>query len=260
MAQDRRAGLLPFAIAAVAGSTNTGSVDDMAGLADLAQAEDLWLHIDAAYGRAALLSRRDAGRMALDCGSVTIDPHKWFFQPFDIGALLVRRGSDLRTTFDREAEYYRTPGARRPRALPALDGGTRRFRPEALDELEAPRDARARQARGADGRSRGTTRRARRGERHSSDPPEPELSVVCFRWLPGGARPPPPTATLDEVQDRLQRALEVSGEGWVSTTRLRGATWLRAGIVNYLSTEEHADRMLAILRRLGTGVAEEVGL
>jgi selenocysteine lyase/cysteine desulfurase len=70
--------------------------------------------------------------------------------------------------------------------------------------------------------------------------------------LPGGraaaARRDP--AELDRHQDRLQRALEVSGEGWVSTTKLRGRTYLRAGIVNYLSTEEDVERLLEVLRRL----------
>ncbi|HEY5908635.1 MAG TPA: hypothetical protein VIZ31_11370, partial [Vicinamibacteria bacterium] len=83
-------------------------------------------------------------------------------------------------------------------------------------------------------------------------PAEPELSVVCFRHLPGGraaaARLAP--EALDRHQDRLQRALEVSGEGWVSTTKLRGRTYLRAGIVNYLSTQSDVDRLLAVLREL----------
>jgi glutamate/tyrosine decarboxylase-like PLP-dependent enzyme len=83
-------------------------------------------------------------------------------------------------------------------------------------------------------------------------PAEPELSVVCFRHLPGGraaASRLDPEA-LDRHQDRLQRALEVSGDGWVSTTRLRGRTHLRAGIVNYLSNEDDVDRLLATLREL----------
>ena len=93
-------------------------------------------------------------------------------------------------------------------------------------------------------------------------PQEPELSVVCFRHLPGGRAA---AAALDEgmldlYQDRLQRALEASGEGWVSTTRLRGSTWLRAGIVNYLSTEDDADGLLDSLRRLGADVARAVGI
>jgi hypothetical protein len=69
---------------------------------------------------------------------------------------------------------------------------------------------------------------------------------VCFRH-----RPPSLTgAELDAHQDRLQVELEISGDGWLTTTRLRGATWLRAGIVNYLSTEADIDRLLDTLRSL----------
>ena len=77
-------------------------------------------------------------------------------------------------------------------------------------------------------------------------PASPELSVVCFRHLPPGMT----GEALDAHQDRLQAALEASGDGWLTTTRLRGATWLRAGIVNYLSTEADIDRLLDTLRRL----------
>jgi glutamate/tyrosine decarboxylase-like PLP-dependent enzyme len=81
-------------------------------------------------------------------------------------------------------------------------------------------------------------------------PPEPELAVVCIRHRPPGADLEP--AALDAHQDRLQRALEASGDGWLSTTRLRGSTWLRAGILNYLSTEADIDRLLARLRALAS--------
>ena len=77
-------------------------------------------------------------------------------------------------------------------------------------------------------------------------PASPELSVVCFRHLVPGLT----GEGLDVHQDRLQAALETSGDGWLTTTRLRGATWLRAGIVNYLSTEADIDRLLDTLRRL----------
>ena len=109
IAADRAHGLTPVAICAVAGSTNTGSVDLVPELADLARAEGLWLHVDAAYGGAARLSARDAGRVpGLErADSVTVDPHKWFFQAYDLGALLVRRGDHLRQAFDRSPEYYR---------------------------------------------------------------------------------------------------------------------------------------------------------
>jgi glutamate/tyrosine decarboxylase-like PLP-dependent enzyme len=81
-------------------------------------------------------------------------------------------------------------------------------------------------------------------------PARPELSVVCFRHLPGGLQ----DDDLDAYQDRLQRALEVDGTGWVSTTRLRGRTYLRAGLVNYLSTPDDVDRVLEALVRLSPSV------
>ena len=65
--------------------------------------------------------------------------------------------------------------------------------------------------------------------------------MVCFRHLPAGRRA---ATTLDAHQDRLQTALEASGDGWLTTTRLRGSTWLRAGIVNYLATEDDIDHLL----------------
>ncbi len=80
-------------------------------------------------------------------------------------------------------------------------------------------------------------------------PAVPELSVVCFRHgTPRGGAPRPRRST--RTRTRLQVALEESGDGWLTTTRLRDATWLRAGIVNYLSTEDDIDRLLDLLRAL----------
>ena len=94
--------------------------------------EGLWLHVDAAYGGAARLSARDAPRVpGLELAdSVTVDPHKWFFQAYDIGALVVRRREDLLETFHRSPEYY---ASNRPEDEPlnwyeySIEG-TRRFR------------------------------------------------------------------------------------------------------------------------------------
>src|SRR5438093_685090 len=279
IARDRAAGLTPLAIAAVAGSTNTGSVDATGELADLAAREDLWLHVDAAYAAAARLSARDAGRVAdLErADSVTVDPHKWLFQSYDIGGLVVRDGGVLAQAFGgRRPEYYRAghelDGSNGH--APTDDGhgaadqlnfwrlgfeGTRRWRAlklwlswkhigsEGFGRLvEANIDLAAHLA-----------ARIAASDDFEALPAEPELSVVCFRHLPAG-RPGPepgtPAATaLDAHQDRLQRALEASGEGWLSTTRLRGATYLRAGILNTQSTAADVDELLAILRRLARG-------
>jgi glutamate/tyrosine decarboxylase-like PLP-dependent enzyme len=256
--EDRAKGLTPLAIAAVAGSTNTGSVDRVEELADLAEREGLWLHVDAAFGGAARLSPKLAARVpALErADSITVDPHKWLFQAYDIGGLLVKRRADLPATFHRAPEYYRTT---RPEDEPLnwyqySFEGTRRFRglklwlswkhlgSEGLGRLVEMNVELAAHLARCCGES----------DDFEAAPAEPELSVVCFRHLPGGraaaARLAP--EALDRHQDLLQRALEVSGEGWVSTTKLRGRTYLRAGIVNYLSTESDVDRLLAVLREL----------
>jgi aromatic-L-amino-acid decarboxylase len=270
VARDRAAGLTPFAIAAVVGSTNTGSVDLVGELADVAAAEDLWLHVDAAYGGGARLSARDRDRVPdLDrADSVTVDPHKWFFQAYDIGGLLVRDGAHLAQTFGgRAPEYYR--GGETPAdGLGSEDHdhgeqlnfyklsfeGTRRWRALKLwmSWKHLGTEGFARLIEANDDLAALLARRCAESDDFEAIPAAPELSVVCFRHLPGGltaARALPP-AELDAHQDRLQAGLEASGDGWLTTTRLRGGTYLRAGIVNYLSTEADIDRLLATLRNL----------
>jgi glutamate/tyrosine decarboxylase-like PLP-dependent enzyme len=267
IARDRAAGLTPFAIAAVAGSTNTGSVDLVGELADVAAAEDLWLHVDAAYGGAARLSARDAGRVTdLErADSVTVDPHKWFFQAYDIGGLLVRTGEHLGQVFGgRAPEYYR--GGETPvddphdRHADQLNfyklsfEGTRRWRALKLwmSWKHLGTDGFAHLIESNDDHAALLARLCAESDDFEAVPHVPELSVVCFRHLPGGraaaARLTPDE--LDAHQDRLQRALETDGDGWLTTTRLRGSTWLRAGILNYLTTDADIDRLIATLRRL----------
>ncbi len=95
--EDRAAGLRPFALVGHAGTVNTGAVDDLDGLADLAEREDLWLHVDGAYGGFFMLTER--GREAMKgierADSITLDPHKGLFLPYGTGCLLARRQEDL---------------------------------------------------------------------------------------------------------------------------------------------------------------------
>ena len=269
--RDRAAGLTPFAIAGVAGSTNTGSVDAIGELADLAGAEHLWLHVDAAYGGGARLSARDAGRVPdLErADSITVDPHKWFFQAYDIGGLVVRDERHLAEAFGgRAPEYYRGgerslhPGAQDQHEPDAGQlnfyklgfEGTRRWRALKLwmswKHLGTQGFGRLIEA--TDDLAAHLARRCAEADDFEALPEVPELSVVCFRHLPGGrdAALALPPVELDAHQDRLQAALEESGDAWLTTTRLRGATYLRAGIVNYLATEDDVDHVLATLRRL----------
>jgi aromatic-L-amino-acid/L-tryptophan decarboxylase len=104
---DRARGLTPRFIVATAGTTNTGAIDELEGLAELAASEGMWLHVDGAYGAPAALC--PAGRTALRglelADSLVLDPHKWLFAPYDIGCLFVRRPGVLDRTFSMRPEY-----------------------------------------------------------------------------------------------------------------------------------------------------------
>lgn len=105
--QDRASGKRPFCVIANAGATNTGAVDPLAELARLCRERDLWLHVDGAYGAAAVLcepGRKMLAGMEL-ADSLTLDPHKWLFQPFETGCVLVRDREHLSRTFRILPEY-----------------------------------------------------------------------------------------------------------------------------------------------------------
>jgi len=109
VAADRAAGRLPVAVVATAGTTGTGAIDPLPALRRVCDEHGLWLHVDGAYGAAAVLC--DAGRAALrgldTADSLVLDPHKWLFQPLEAGCLLVRDGAALRRTFMTAPAYLR---------------------------------------------------------------------------------------------------------------------------------------------------------
>jgi aromatic-L-amino-acid decarboxylase len=109
IAKDRLEGNQPFCIIASAGTTNTGTVDPLDTIADICEKENLWMHVDGAYGGAAILSKKGSrilkGIERAD--SLTVDPHKWFYQPYEMGCLLVKDSSWLSNTFSEKPEYLR---------------------------------------------------------------------------------------------------------------------------------------------------------
>ena len=114
VARDRAAGLTPFAVVASAGTTNTGAVDPLNTIADFCARDSLWMHVDAAYAGFAALTER--GAKALDglgrADSVTLDPHKWLFVPFECGCLLARDPAALERAFSVHADYLTDVRAR----------------------------------------------------------------------------------------------------------------------------------------------------
>jgi hypothetical protein len=124
MDADIAQGRIPFLVAAVAGSTNTGAVDDLGGLAELCRARGVWLHVDGAYGGFAVLTSR--GRAAMPdlalADSITLDPHKWLAMPFEVGCLMVRDGAALEHAFEIHPEYLKESSAH-DRAVNFADRG-----------------------------------------------------------------------------------------------------------------------------------------
>jgi aromatic-L-amino-acid decarboxylase len=104
---DRAVGLRPFAVIANAGTTNTGAIDPLREIAAFCGENNLWMHVDGAYGAAAAISER--GRKLLDgielADSLSFDPHKWLFQPIECGCVLLRDGALLKATYRITPEY-----------------------------------------------------------------------------------------------------------------------------------------------------------
>ncbi|WP_409994634.1 pyridoxal phosphate-dependent decarboxylase family protein [Dokdonia sp. Hel_I_53] len=109
ISRDRLEGYNPFCVIATAGTTNTGTVDPLEAISKICKEEKLWFHIDGAYGGAAILAKN--GKQLLKgvskADSLTVDPHKWFFQPYEMGCLLIRNHKYLKSTFVEKPEYLR---------------------------------------------------------------------------------------------------------------------------------------------------------
>ncbi|MCU0869167.1 MAG: pyridoxal-dependent decarboxylase [Burkholderiales bacterium] len=226
---DRAAGRHPWVVVANAGSTNTGSIDPLDAIADIASTRGLWLHADGAYGAAAALvpARRAAFAGLARVDSLTFDPHKWAFQTYGCACVLVRDGADLTRTFHTRPEYLR-------------DTDTTDHAPNFWDRgIELTRPARALrfwltlQTLGADGLARAIAHGIALGEAAAAALARtpyveclsgPQLGIVCFRFVPPGVDD---AAALDALQSRVARAVTDDGTAFVLTTVLRGQVCLR---------------------------------
>ncbi len=246
IAADRGAGRRPFLVIASAGTTSTGAVDPLPELRRLCDAQDLWLHVDAAYGGFAVLTER--GRAALPgigaADSITLDPHKWLYQPFEAGCLLVRDGAALVQTFHVMPDYlqdtavggrevnFADRGLQLTRAARALKIWTS-IRHFGLDAFRRTID--------------GCIDLALHAEEVIRRTPSLELlapaalGVVCFRRR--GA-PGQDEAEVEAANAALLRRILDSGLAMASSTRLRGIYALRLCILNFRTTEANVDRVL----------------
>jgi aromatic-L-amino-acid decarboxylase len=233
-------------------------VDPIGPIADLAERERLWLHVDAAYAGAAAL---DPGLRAPFRGwersdSIVVNPHKWFFTPFDASLLLTRRMDVLRQAFSVVPEYLRTLD----RTTPVRDYNE--YQPQLGRRFRALKLWVQLRYFGLDGLRRRIAHHvelARRlAERVDADPDWERLapvpfSTVCLRWRParlvGHEDEPGVRRLLDERNAEIMDAVNRTGEVFLSHTRLAGRFTIRISISGIRTEERHVDRAWALLRR-----------
>jgi aromatic-L-amino-acid/L-tryptophan decarboxylase len=253
IAEDRRAGVLPFCVVATVGTTSTSSIDPVPAVADVCEREKLWLHVDAAYaGSAAVVPElRYAVEGSERADSLVTNPHKWLFTPIDISVLYCRRMDVLRRAFSLVAEYLRTSEAGEVRNQ--MDTGVqlgRRFR-----SLKLWMVMRYFGHEGLAARIREHCRLARLFASLVGESPDWELlapvpfALVCFRARPRveGEGEDERAARLDALNERLMHAVNASGEAFISHTRLRDALALRLAIGNIRTGEKHVRRTWQLL-------------
>lgn len=254
IAEDRRAGWLPVAVVATAGTTSSTSVDPVGAVAEVCEREALWLHVDAAYaGMAALLPECRplfAGWERAD--SIVVNPHKWMFTPFDASLLLFRRPEVFRGAFGLSSDYLPPPGSQHPHDY--YEYGIqlgRRFR-----ALKVWMLVRWFGVEGIASRLREHCRMAQELASWVDADPDWErlapvpFSTVCFRYRPRalGADEAGSAARLDALNAKILEAVNGSGRAYLSHTRLRGRYALRIAFGNPRTTMEHARRCWELLR------------
>jgi aromatic-L-amino-acid/L-tryptophan decarboxylase len=257
--QDRRAGKDPWLLVANAGATNTGSVDPLAELAEVCRRERLWLHADAAYGWPAVLTEQGRAELrGLDrADSVTLDPHKWLAQTYDVGCLLVRRGTLLEEAFAMRPEYMQDVAAG-PDEVNFADRGlalTRRFRALKIWlSLEVLGVAWFRRLveHGYHLAEFAQAALERSGCFEILSPRQ--LSTLCFRYVPPSWKAPEGDS-LDVLNRMVCEELQKSGQAFLATTRLRGCTALRLCFVNWRTTAADVERIVELLQEIGARLA-----
>jgi glutamate/tyrosine decarboxylase-like PLP-dependent enzyme len=254
VAADRAAGKLPWAVVCNAGATNTGTIDPLDGLAEVCAAQRLWLHVDAAYGWPAVLTAE--GRQLLkgieSADSLTLDPHKWFAQPFEAGCVLVRERRRLTETFALRPHYMQDV---EPQAdeINFADQGialSRRFK--ALKIWLSVQVLGLNWFRRLVEHCCGLAAYAEARLRSSSvfEILHPrQLSIVAFAYVPPGRRPAP--LEIDRINLEVVEALLASGVAFISSTQLHGRVALRFCFVNWRTTAADVDTTIDLLAQLG---------
>jgi glutamate/tyrosine decarboxylase-like PLP-dependent enzyme len=236
---DLRNGVRPWLVVASAGTVDTGAIDPLPEIAELCRKYGAWLHVDGAYG--GLFALCEEGKALLrgieQADSVALDPHKTLFLPYGTGAALVRDGRLLQEAFSASGEYIRPLGESEVGPSPAdlSPELTRHFRalrlwlPLQIAGIAAFRAAQSEKL------ALARYFHARLSAIEGFDPgPEPQLSVVAFRYVPK-------SGDVDEFNERLMRHIQQEGRVMMSGTRIDGSYRLRCAILCFRTHLEHVD-------------------
>jgi aromatic-L-amino-acid decarboxylase len=255
--KDREDGCLPFCVVGAAGTTNTGSIDDLTALANLCQRENLWFHVDGAFGAWATIAPKARSKVAgiERADSLALDLHKWMYMPYEIGCVLVRREAQHREAFSLTPDYLAHGECRL-----GLTGGdlpwfsdygfqlSRGFRAlkawMSLKEHGSRKYARMIQQNIDQARYLGELVKAS-PELKLAAPVT--LNVVCFRYVASGLD----DAELDELNERIIIELQEQGVAVLSGTVINGRHVMRAANVNHRSRREDFEFVVREVIRVG---------
>jgi len=233
--EDRRAGIPAIAIVATAGTTSTGAVDPLREIAGIAQARGLWLHVDGAYGGLAALAVPGLFAGLSQADSISLDAHKWLYQPLDCSALLYRDAGAARRAFAYTGEYAASLAGDPVEGFAFFEESlelSRRFRARKLWlSLRYHGVSQFRAAIREDLRHAQLLARLIEAEPALELLAPVELSTVCFRWKNA------PEAGLDQRNAAILREVLTRGRVYLSNASIRGAFALRACIVNHRTTD-----------------------
>lgn len=263
IAADRASGIVPLAVVATIGTTSTTSVDPLPAIANICQREQIWLHVDAAYGGAAamLSTHQHVLDGVVHADSLVFNPHKWLFTPLDLSAFYCRRMDVVRAAFALTPDYLVTPEAGHARNL--MDTGVplgRRFR--ALKLWMVMRTF------GASGLRRHIARHIELAQTFAAwvdahadftrVAPVP-FSVVCFRWEPARILDrigePERSRIVDSLNARLLDTVNRSGDVFLSHTKLNDRFVIRLAIGHERTTIEHVGRAWTLLQQHAAHIA-----
>jgi aromatic-L-amino-acid decarboxylase len=258
--EDRDNGLQPWLVVASAGTTDTGAIDPIEPIAAIARDEGLWFHLDAAYGGFFVLCdpTRDRLQGMAQANSIVMDPHKGLGIPYGSGAVLVREGRLLAESHRYYADYMQD--AMRPERdergpyspadysleLTRAFRGPRLWFPLRLFGLGAFRAALAEKV----WLARYFYSELNRKE-HWETGPEPDLSIVTFRYLPTAG-------DADAFNRRLLEAVHRDGRVFITSTLVDGVFTLRLAVLNFRTHLEQVDYLLELLQRHAAEISESI--